>query len=148
MLVEALGQVQRQDDGRYVLSDLARAAESWLMLRLHVTALTSNDPLKPVAGAGLPERGRALLSVTLQAEDMLGKVQTLHSPVLTLPALDASACNDMPLDPTVAQRLQELEFGDAAIAVRALLMAGDTLAAQRKVSEGKGSDGDKAGPKD
>jgi Ca-activated chloride channel family protein len=104
-----------------------------------VTALTSNDPHKPVTGAGLPEQGRALLSVTLQAEDMHGKVQTLHSPVLTLPALDASACNDMPLDPMVAQRLQELQFGDAAIAVRALLMAGDTQAAQRKLAALEGA---------
>ncbi len=139
VLVEAIGQVQRQDDGRYVLSDLAWAAESWLMLRLHVTALSSNDPHKPLAGAGLPQQGRALLSVTLQAEDMRGMRQTLHSPVLTVPALDASACNDLPLEPQVAQRLQELQFGDAAMAVRALLLSGDTLAARRKLAALEGS---------
>lgn len=64
---------------------------------------------------------------------MQGASQTLHSPVLTVPVLDASACKDLPPDPVVAQRLQELQFGDAAAEVRALLLDGDTLAARRKL---------------
>ena len=132
VLVEALGQVQRQGDGRFVLSDLAQAAESWLMLRLHVGGLTSNDPAKAVGGAH-DDTHRALVSVTLQAEDMAGASVTLHSPVLSVPVLDASACKDLPPDPVVAQRLQELQFGDAATEVRALLLGGDLLGAKRKL---------------
>ncbi|MCP5260361.1 MAG: VWA domain-containing protein [Rhodoferax sp.] len=131
VVAEALGQVHRLGDGQYVLSDLAWAAESWLMVRLHVGALTSNDPGK--AAHPLHDQHRALLSVTLQAEDMLGASRTLHSPVLSLPVLDASACKDLSSDPVVAQRLQELQFGDAAAEVRTLLLAGDTLAARRKL---------------
>ena len=133
VVVEALGQVNRLDDGRFVLSDLAWAAESWLMLRLHVGGLTSNDPAKALLDP-TQDRQRALVSVTLQAEDMHGASRTLHSPVLSVPVLDASACKDLPLEPVVAQRLQELQFGDAAAEVRLLLLARRRLlAAKRKL---------------
>lgn len=133
VLVEALGQVHQLDDGRYRLSDLARAAVSWLMLRLHVGALASNEPGQPVVGTMLGQH-RVLLSVTLQADDMQGASQVVHSPVLSVPVLDASACKDLPADPVVAQRLQELQFGDAVAEVRALLMDGDLLAAKRRLA--------------
>ena len=114
-----------------MLSDLAHAAESWLMLRLHVGGLTSNDPDKAVGA--MPDAQRALLAVTLQAEDMAGAAVTLHSPVLSVPVLDTSSCKDLPTDPEVAQRLQELQFGDAATEVRALLLAGELVAAKHKL---------------
>jgi Ca-activated chloride channel family protein len=131
VVVEPLGQVRQNGDGTLSLSDLAWASESWLLVRLHVAAMSSNDAQRTVGGMDK----RALLSVTLEANDLQGGALALHGGVLELPNLDPSAWNDLPLDETVEQRLQEVNFGAVATQVRGLLVDGDIKGAKAKLDQ-------------
>jgi Ca-activated chloride channel family protein len=129
VVIEPLGMVRQNDDGTLSLSDLAWAAESWLLVRLHVAAASLADGQRVVGGMDK----RALLSATLEANDLQGSVLQLHGGVVELDNLDRSAWNDLPQDETVAQRLQEVNFGAAAMQVRGLLVAGDIKGARARL---------------
>ncbi len=126
VIVEPLGLVRQDADQTMMLTDLAWGAESWVLVRLHVSPISSNDPDKAVFRTGQ----RALLTVALQAETMDGAVLATTSPVLALDSLDRSAWNDLPQDELVVQRLQEVQFGESGAQVRNLLLAGYTKAAK------------------
>jgi Ca-activated chloride channel family protein len=126
VIVEPLGLVRQNADQTLALTDLAWGAESWVLVRLHVSKI---DETRREA-APTPTGQRGLLSVVLQAETMDGDALAVTSPVLAPEMLDLSAWNDLPSDPLVVQRLKEIEFGEASGQVRALLIAGDTEAAK------------------
>lgn len=133
VVAEVLGQVLPLDDGRYALSDLAWAAESWLLVRLHVGAhANAGGAQQDLAGM---DGKRALLSVTLEADDPLGASLLKHSDVLELDSLDASAWNDLPRDATVVRRLQEVDFAMSGAQVRGMLMSGDVTGARAKLAQ-------------
>ena len=127
VIAEPLGLVRHNPDGTNSLSDLAWGAEAWLLVRLHVTGMVSNEATVTVAGMAQ----RALLSVALQAERLDGSLVAIASPVLALPGLDAKALEAMPKDELVAQRLLEVQFGETGAQVRDLLAAGDLKGAQK-----------------
>lgn len=131
VVVEPLGLVRQNGDGTLSLSDLAWASESWLLVRLHVAAMSLNEAQRAVGGMGK----RALLSATLEANDLQGGVLALHGGVLELDSLDPSAWNDLPQDETVVRRLQEVNFGVAATQVRGLLVDGDIKGARARLDQ-------------
>ena len=133
VVAEVLGQLQPLDDGRYALSDLAWAAESWLLVRLHVGAhANAGDAQQDLADI---DSKRALLSVTLEADDAQGATVREHSAVLELDHLDASAWNDLPQDATVVRRLQEVDFAMSGAQVRSMLMSEDVTGARAKLAQ-------------
>ena len=74
VIAEPLGLLRHIPDGTNSLSDLAWGNEAWLLERLHVMGMISNEATAPVAGMAQ----RLLLGVTLQAEWLEG------SPVVSL----------------------------------------------------------------
>ena len=126
VIVEPLGLVRQNADLTLALTDLAWGAEAWVLVRLHVSKFEADSTDATSKQPG----GRALLSVALEAETMEGVALAVTSPVLALTSLDLSAWNDLPLDETVMQRLQEIQFGESGAQVRDLLLAGDTKAAK------------------
>ena len=131
VIVEPLGLVHQNPDQTLSLSDLAWAAESWVLVRLHVTGVSTNDPQSAFAGMGW----RALLSASLHAECMEGAFVAADSPVLALDSLDAAAWQALPHDEMVAQRLLEVQFGESGAKVRSLLEAGDPIAAEKLLAQ-------------
>ena len=127
VIIEPLGLVRQNPDQTYALSDLAWGAESWMLVRLHIAGMVSNDP------AQLETRmsNRALLSVALEAERLEGTPVAVASPVLSLLGVDAKAWDALPKDDMVSQRLLEVQFGETGAKVRELLAAGDAKAAQK-----------------
>jgi Ca-activated chloride channel family protein len=127
VIVEPLGLVRQNPDKTYALSDLAWGAESWLLVRLHIAGMVSNDPAQLETGMS----NRALLSVALEAERLDGTSVAVASPVLSLQGVDAKAWDALPKDEMVSQRLLEVQFGETGAKVRELLAAGDAKAAQK-----------------
>jgi Ca-activated chloride channel family protein len=122
VIIEPVGLVQQTTDGTYHLSDLAWGAESWMMLRLHVS---------PTA----VKQARDLLAASLQATTLEGQAVTAHAAMLSLPALDAAAFAALPADQAVHDRLQEVEFAQASQALRALVQQGDIKGARKLMKE-------------
>ncbi len=122
VIIEPLGLVQQNTDGSYRLSDLAWGAECWLMLRLHVSP--------SVVGST-----RDLLAASLNASTLEGQTITAHAPMLSLPVVDASVLQSMPVDPAVLDRLQEVEFAQASQALRALVQHGDVSGALKLLKD-------------
>lgn len=127
VITEPLGLVRQNLEQTFTLSDLAWGAESWLLVRLHIAGMVSNDAAQPLDGAAL----RALLSVALQAERMDGSPLAIASPVLALPGLDTRTLEASPKDDLVAQRLLEVQFGESGTQVRARLAEGDHPGAEK-----------------
>jgi Ca-activated chloride channel family protein len=127
VIAEPLGLVRQNPDQTFTLSDLAWGAESWLLVRLHIAGMVSNDAALPVVGMDQ----RALLSVALQAERLDGSPVAIASPVLALPGLDAKALEALPKDELVAQRLLEVQFGETGAQVRERLGQGDHKGAEK-----------------
>lgn len=117
VIVEPMGIVQQNADGSYRLSDLAWGAETWIMLRLH---------LSPSA-AGTQ---RDLLAATLNAVSMDGASVQPQSAMLRLPVADPAAFEEFPADELVLRRYQEVEFALASQVLRQLVEKGDMNAAQ------------------
>jgi len=122
VIIEPVGLVQQATDGTYHLSDLAWGAESWMMLRLHVSPTAVNQT-------------RDLLAASLQANTLQGQTITAHAAMLSLPALDAAAFAALPADQTVHDRLQEVEFAQASQALRALVQQGDIKGARKLMKQ-------------
>jgi len=122
VIIEPVGLVQQATDGTYHLSDLAWGAESWMMLRLHVSPSAVSQP-------------RDLLAASLQATTLEGQTITAHAALLSLPALDAKAFAALPTDQAVQDRLQEVEFAQASQALRVLVQQGDTQGARKLMKE-------------
>ena len=61
VIAEPLGLVRQNPDRTYTLSDLAWGTEAWLLVRLHITGMVSNDPAQPVMAAVAGAAQRALL---------------------------------------------------------------------------------------
>jgi Ca-activated chloride channel family protein len=122
VIIEPVGLVQQVTDGTYHLSDLAWGAESWMMLRLHVSPNAINQT-------------RDLLAASLQATTLEGEPVTAHAAMLSLPALDAAAFAALPADQAVHDRLQEVEFAQASQALRALVQQGDIKGARKLMKQ-------------
>lgn len=122
VIIEPVGLVQQAADGSYRLSDLAWGAESWMMLRLHVSPSSANQT-------------RDLLAASLQATTLEGQSLTVHAAMLSLPALDANAFASLPADQSVQDRLQEVEFAQASQALRTLVQQGDTQGARKLMKD-------------
>jgi Ca-activated chloride channel family protein len=118
VIIEPLGLVQTNANGSYRLSDLAWGAESWIMLRLHVSPGATSDT-------------RDLLAATLQANTINGQLMAVPSAMLSLPAVDAAAFASLPTDQSVFDRQQEVEFAQASQALRTLVHAGDIMKARK-----------------
>jgi len=127
VIAKPLGLVRQSPDQTFILSDLAGDAESWLLVRLHITGMVSNEAAQPVADMAQ----RALLSVALQAERLDGSPVAIASPVLALPGLDAKTLEALPQDELVAQRLLEVQFGEIGAQVRERLREADQKGAEK-----------------
>jgi Ca-activated chloride channel family protein len=119
VIVEALGMVQRNNDGSYRLSDLAWGAEVWLALRLHVSATVAGQVHDQGSGAT-----RDLLAVSLQAKTLEGATVSVNAPLLSLPVLYAEAIAALPVDESAQRRLLEVAFAKASQALRQLAHEG------------------------
>lgn len=124
VVVQMLSPVAEQADGRWPMSDLAWGAESWLALRLHVSA----------SAAGQAQSLRDLLACSLQGTALDGQRLDVSAPLLQLPVLDAAALAALPRNETASQRLLELAFAEAAQALRALAQQGDARATRRALA--------------
>ncbi|APW47983.1 vWA domain-containing protein [Rhodoferax antarcticus] len=122
VIIEPVGMVQQTPNGAYRLSDLAWGAESWLMLRLHISPSALGDT-------------RDLLAATLQATAMDGQSVTAHAAMLRLPAVAQADHAALSADDAVQNRLQEVEFAQASQALRELVQRGDIGAARAMMSE-------------
>lgn len=112
VIIEPLGLVRQNTDGSYRLSDIAWGAETWIMLRLHIS---------PSALDG----ARDLLAASMRAKTIDGQPATAHAAMLSLPVVDASAFAALSPDQTVFDRLQEVEFAQASQELRTLVNAGE-----------------------
>ncbi len=115
VIAKPLGLVHACGDHTYGLADLAWGAESWLLMRLYVTPGTGEQ--------------RALLAVSLSAQDMDGQAIAPQSSLLALDSVSEEVLADLPQDETVAARLLEVRFGDASAKARDLIQRGDLKAA-------------------
>lgn len=122
VIIEPVGLVQQNPDGGYRLSDLAWGAESWLMLRLHISPSAPGDM-------------RDLLAATLRATTVDGQSVTAHAAMLRLPVVAPADYAALPADDAVQNRLQEVEFAQASQALRELVQRGDIRAARAMMSE-------------
>lgn len=117
VIVETVGLVQQNADLSYRLSDLAWGAESWLMLRLHLSPSAVGDT-------------RDLLAASLQAHTLEGQLITVQASMLRLPVVADADFVALPEDETVQRRLQEVEFAQSSQALRQLVQEGDMRAAR------------------
>jgi Ca-activated chloride channel homolog len=122
VIVETVGLVQQGPQGGYRLSDLAWGAESWLMLRLHVSPSDAGET-------------RDLMTATLQAQTLDGLPITTHAAMLRLPAVTQAHYANLPADEAVQSRLQEVEFAQSSQALRELVQRGDTRAARAMMGD-------------
>lgn len=115
VIAEPLGLVQPTGNNSYGLTDLAWGAESWLLVRLYVAAVT--DSL------------RSLLAVSLTAQDLEGHALETQTGLLALESLPEKVVATLPKHETVAARLQEIKFGEVSAKARLLIQNGDYPAA-------------------
>ncbi len=122
VVTEMLSPAAQQADGSWRMSDLAWGAESWLAVRLHLSAAA--------AAGGV----RDLLAASFTGTGMDGAQVQGSSPLLQLPALDAAALAALPRDASVHDRLEELAFAQAAGQLRSLAEEGDSAATERALA--------------
>jgi Ca-activated chloride channel family protein len=122
VIVEPLGVFDQNADGTYQLSDLAWGAESWLAVRLHIS---------PTAAG----QSRDLLAATVQGKALDGRMITSHAAMLSLPALEQTACDALPTDEVMERRLQEVDFAKSSLELSRLVNAGDVKAARALVKD-------------
>ncbi len=121
VVVEMLSPAVQQPDGSWRMTDLAWGAESWLAVRLHISA--------GAAGAV-----RDLLGATVEGTGIDGVVLSASAPLLQMPALDAAALAALPRDETAHNRLEELAFAKAAEQLRTLAQNGDRATTQKALA--------------
>jgi len=122
VVAEMLSPAVQQADGSWRMSDLAWGAESWVAVRLHLSASTSTGDVRDLVAA-------SFLGTDLDGSRMQGS-----SPLLQLPTLDAQAMAALQRDETVHNRLDELAFAQAASELRLLAAQGDRAAAERALA--------------
>jgi Ca-activated chloride channel family protein len=122
VIIEPLGLVKTNPDGSYRLSDLAWGAESWLLLRLHISPSAIGD-------------SRDLLAASLQAHTLDGQINTAQATMLSLPVVDAAAFATQSPDQTVQDRLLEVEFAQASQNLRVLVQQGDLQMARKLLND-------------
>mgnify|MGYP000093022003 FL=1 len=122
VLVEMLSPVVQHAQGGWRMTDLAWGAESWVAVRLHLSACAVGDV-------------RDLLGASVTGKGMEGDVQKLFAPVMQLPALDAAGLAALPRDETVHTRLEELAFAKASGELRELAAKGDRKATQAALAK-------------
>lgn len=118
VVVEMLSPAAQQADGSWRMTDLAWGAESWLAVRLHISA-------------GAAGSLRDLLGATVEGTAIDGTALSASAPLLQLPTLDATALAALPRDETAHNRLEELAFSKAAEKLRTLAQNGDRAATQK-----------------
>jgi Ca-activated chloride channel homolog len=118
VIVEPMSALEPMDNGWLGVADLPWGAESWSLLRLHVSA-------QAASGGAL----RPLLALNFEAVRKDGTPVAQTAPMFALPVVSAEAFSALPQDESVARRLQEVQFADASIKARDLINAGDTDAA-------------------
>jgi Ca-activated chloride channel family protein len=109
-------------DGCYSMSDLTWGGETWLALRLHVTAAA-------------PGSLRDLLAATITGTDMQGNEVAAFAPMLQLPAMLSYAIAAMSAEETLQRRLLELDFAKAARAVRHIVRQGNLAAIDKAMRD-------------
>ncbi|MBI5277365.1 MAG: VWA domain-containing protein [Burkholderiales bacterium] len=114
IIVEPLGQLAPLEGGWAPVSDLPYAAESWLLVRLHV-------PPQAASGGAL----RPVLAGSFEAQRKDGAAVQLNLPMLSLPVVSAEAYAALPEDETVARRLKEVQFAEAALRAREMMVRGE-----------------------
>lgn len=112
VIVEALSLVTRNTDGSYRLSDLAWGAETWMAVRLHVTADSVSK--------------RDLLAAVASGKTADGSVIEASSGVLQLSTHAEEVFKTLPSDDLVSRRFDEVAFGNASVAVSEAMRKGDT----------------------
>ena len=122
VVAEMLSPAVQQADGSWRMSDLAWGAESWLAVRLHLSASTSIADVRDLLAASFV--GTGLDGMRIQGS----------SPLMQLPALDTKALAEMPRDEVVHNRLEELAFTQAAEELRRLAAQGDRVATERALT--------------
>ncbi|MDB5871543.1 MAG: hypothetical protein JWQ07_985 [Ramlibacter sp.] len=125
VIVEPLSAVDPASNGWIGLADLPWGAESWLLVRLHLSP--------QVASGGV---ARPLLAVNFEAvgKDASTSATRLTSPMLALPVVSAEAFAALPQDELVARRLKEVEFADASADARTLIQQGDVEQAKQRLA--------------
>lgn len=126
VIVERLGGAVAGADGWLTLPDLAWGAEAWMLLRLHVAA-----------EQGVVALQRTLLALSLQGQGMDDSPMTLHAAPLVLPVMPAADFARLPVDETVARRIQEVTFADLTMQVRQLLQQGKGREAKVMLQRGE-----------
>ncbi len=121
VVLEMLSPAVQQPDGRWRLSDLAWGAESWVAVRLHLSASPGGSV-------------RDLLAASVSGIAQDGTAMATSSPLLQLPALDAAALAALPRDTTAHNRLEELAFAREAQQLRDLARKGDRAATLKALS--------------
>lgn len=122
VIIETVGLVRQNPDGSYRLSDLAWGAESWIMLRLHLSPGALGDT-------------RDLFAASLQAQSLDGQAIAARASMLSLPVVDDAVFAAAAVDELVQDRLQELEFAQASEALRILVQQGETRAARAMMND-------------
>jgi Ca-activated chloride channel family protein len=109
-------------DDCYPMNDLTWGGESWLALRLHVTAAA-------------PGSLRDLLAATITGTDMQGNEVATFAPMLQLPAMLSHAIAAMSAEETLERRLLELDFAKTSRAVRDIVRRGNLAAIDRAMRD-------------
>ena len=122
VIIEMLSVATQNADGTYKMNDLAFGSETWVAIRLHVSA--------SVVGTL-----RDLLVASITGTHMDGTNITQASHMLQLPVVDEGILATMPADELVVRRLLEVEFGRDAIELRQIAKDGNRRAIVRKLEQ-------------
>ncbi len=122
VIAEPLGLFDQNPDGSYHLSDLAWGSESWLAVRLHLSA-------------GVAGQTRDLLGATVEGTTLQGHAITAHAPLLSLPGVAQAVFDAMPADEAIARRLLEVDFAQRSLELSRLVQIGDLRAARALLVE-------------
>jgi len=118
VIIEPLGNLPKNADGTWRLTDLAWDAETWMAVRLHINASEAGTM-------------RALLSVSFTATNADGALESVGPQLLSLPVVTAAKQKRMTEDAVVARRLDEVEFAQSSLQLRDLARKGDRAGVRR-----------------
>lgn len=118
VIIEPLGNLPINADGTWRLSDLAWDAETWMAVRLHVSASTAATT-------------RDLVSASFTARNAEGGEEHIGPKLLSLPVVSAKEFQALVQDDAVAKRLDEVEFAQSSLQLRDLARQGDRAGMRR-----------------
>lgn len=121
VVVEMLSLVLTRPDGRWGMTDLPWGAESWVAVRLHLSATNRGDI-------------RDLLGASITGTTLDGQSIECSAPLLQLPVMAAVDLATLPRDQVAHNRLEELAFARASAELRALAERGDLHATEKALA--------------